>query len=107
MAKKTAQPGAPQPKKPKQKKIRLDDLLVERGYFADRGEALRAVLAHEVRANDVYPTSAAVLGTSSKGRLMRSLKMCVAHAVSILVHRRAVLPTVCFRRVPPKSRAST
>lgn len=61
MAKKTAQPGAPQPKKPKQKKIRLDDLLIERGYFADRGEALRAVLAHEVRANDVYPTSAAVL----------------------------------------------
>ena len=61
MAKKTAQPGAPQPKKPKQRKIRLDDLLVERGYFADRGEALRAVLAHEVRANDVYPTSAAVL----------------------------------------------
>ena len=61
MAKKTAQPGAPQPKKPKQKKIRLDDLLIERGYFVDRGEALRAVLAHEVRANDVYPTSAAVL----------------------------------------------
>lgn len=61
MAKKTAQLGAPQPKKPKQKKIRLDDLLVERGYFTDRGEALRAVLAHEVRANDVYPTSAAVL----------------------------------------------
>ena len=61
MAKKTAQPGAPQPKKPKQKKIRLDDLLIQRGYFADRGEALRAVLAHEVRANDVYPTSAAVL----------------------------------------------
>lgn len=61
MAKKTAQPGAPQPKKPKQKKIRLVDLLVGRGYFADRGEALRAVLAHEVRANDVYPTSAAVL----------------------------------------------
>ena len=61
MAKKTAQPGVPQPKKPKQKKIRLDDLLIERGYFADRGEALRAVLAHEVRANDVYPTSAAVL----------------------------------------------
>ena len=61
MAKKTAQPGAPKPKKPKQKKIRLDDLLIERGYFTDRGEALRAVLAHEVRANDVYPTSAAVL----------------------------------------------
>lgn len=46
------------PKKPK--KVRLDDLLVERGYFASRGEALRAVLAHEVRANDVYPMSAAI-----------------------------------------------
>lgn len=46
------------PKKPK--KVRLDDLLVERGYFADRGEALRAVLAHEVRVGDVYPMSAAV-----------------------------------------------
>lgn len=31
---------------------------------------------------------------------MRSLKMCVAHAASILVHRRAVLPTACFRRAP-------
>lgn len=48
------------PKKPKVKKTRLDDLLVERGYFADRAEALRAVLAHEVRANDVYPMSAAI-----------------------------------------------
>ncbi len=28
---------------------------------------------------------------------MRSLKMCVAHAVSILVHRRAVLPTVSLQ----------
>ena len=60
MAKKTAQPGAPQPKKPKQKKIRLDDLLIERGYFADAQAALRAVLAHEVKVGDVYATSAAV-----------------------------------------------
>lgn len=44
----------------KPRKMRLDDLLVERGYFADRGRALRAVLAHEVRVEDVYPTSAAV-----------------------------------------------
>ena len=40
--------------------MRLDDLLVDRGYFSDRGEALRAVLAHEVRVDDVYPMSAAV-----------------------------------------------
>lgn len=52
--------GAPRAKKQRQKKTRLDDLLVERGYFADRDEALRAVLAREVRVDDVYPMSAAV-----------------------------------------------
>ncbi len=52
--------GAPKPKKQRRKKTRLDDLLIERGYFSDRGEALRAVLAHEVRVDDVYPMSAAV-----------------------------------------------
>lgn len=41
-------------------KIRLDDLLVEQGYFPDRAAALRAVIAHEVRVDDVYATSAAV-----------------------------------------------
>ncbi|WP_294438401.1 TlyA family RNA methyltransferase [uncultured Slackia sp.] len=46
--------------KKKQKKMRLDDLLVDLGYFPDRGAALRAVLAHEVRVDDVYPMSAAV-----------------------------------------------
>lgn len=46
--------------KKKQKKMRLDDLLVDSGYFPDRGAALRAVLAHEVRVDDVYPMSAAV-----------------------------------------------
>ncbi|MDO4442357.1 MAG: TlyA family RNA methyltransferase [Slackia sp.] len=40
--------------------MRLDDLLIERGYFDERGQALRAVLAHEVRVDDVYPMSAAV-----------------------------------------------
>ena len=44
----------------KAKKIRLDDLLVEQGYFPDRGAALRAVLAREVRVDDVYATSAAL-----------------------------------------------
>lgn len=47
-------------KQPKMKKMRLDDLLVDLGYFPDRGAALRAVLAHEVRVDDVYPMSAAV-----------------------------------------------
>lgn len=46
------------PKKPK--KIRLDELLVEQGVFSDAGEVLRAVLAHEVKVDDVYVTSAAV-----------------------------------------------
>lgn len=42
------------------KKIRLDTLLVEQGYFPDADAALRAVLAHEVKVDDVYATSAAV-----------------------------------------------
>lgn len=45
---------------PKQKKVRLDDLLVERGLFANGGEVLRAVIAREVRVDDVYVASAAL-----------------------------------------------
>lgn len=44
----------------KRKKMRLDDLLVARGFCADRDEALRRVLAHEVKVDDVYAASAAV-----------------------------------------------
>ena len=44
----------------KPKKTRLDDLLVEQGVFPDRGTVLRAVLAHEVKVDDVYVTSAAL-----------------------------------------------
>ena len=43
------------------KKIRLDTLLVERGYFADADEALRAVLAREVKVGDEYASSAAAM----------------------------------------------
>lgn len=43
-----------------QKKIRLDELLVSRGYFPDAGQALRAVIAHEVKVGDAYASSAAV-----------------------------------------------
>lgn len=42
------------------KKARLDTLLVEQGIFATPDEVLRAVLAREVKVNDVYVTSAAV-----------------------------------------------
>jgi len=42
------------------KKMRLDDILVERGAFPDREAAKRAVIAREVRVDDAYPTSAAV-----------------------------------------------
>lgn len=42
------------------KKMRLDKLLVERGYFADEDEALRAVLAHEVKVGDEYAASSAL-----------------------------------------------
>lgn len=35
--------------------------MIERGWFADRAQALRSVLAHEVKVNDAYATSAAML----------------------------------------------
>ena len=40
--------------------MRLDALLVEQGYFADADAVLRAVLAREVRVDDVYVSSAAL-----------------------------------------------
>lgn len=42
------------------KKIRLDDLLVEQGYFPDKDAVLRSVMAREVRVDDVYVSSAAL-----------------------------------------------
>lgn len=54
-----AQPKKPQkPKRPK--KERLDALMVAQGLAADAGEALRLVLAHQVKVGDSYPASAAV-----------------------------------------------
>ena len=40
-------------------KIRLDTLLVQRGLAGSQDEALRLVLAHEVKVDDAYATSAA------------------------------------------------
>ena len=45
----------------KSKKIRLDQLLVEQGYFADAASVAPAVYAREVRVDDVYLTSPAVM----------------------------------------------
>jgi 23S rRNA (cytidine1920-2'-O)/16S rRNA (cytidine1409-2'-O)-methyltransferase len=45
---------------PVNKKIRLDDFLVEQGYFASRDEVLRATIERTIRVNDVYVTSAAI-----------------------------------------------
>lgn len=44
----------------KPKKIRLDELLVEQGLFGSADEVLRAVMAREVRVDDVYVTSPAI-----------------------------------------------
>lgn len=41
------------------KKIRLDELMVQRGLAASADEALRLVLAHEVKVGDAYATSPA------------------------------------------------
>lgn len=51
---------ASSPKARKPKKERLDDLLIAQGAFTSREEVLRAVVAREVRVDDVYVSSAAV-----------------------------------------------
>ena len=43
------------------KKIRLDQLLVDRGVFESAADVLPYVLAHEVKVDDAYATSAAQL----------------------------------------------
>lgn len=67
---------APMSKKPK--KMRLDDLLVARGDFPTRDEALRAVMAREVRANDAYATSAAVKVAPDADIFIRGRKQFVS-----------------------------
>lgn len=62
----------------KTKKIRLDDLLVERGDFPDRATALRAVMAREVRVDDVYATSAAMKVSPEADIYIRGRKQFVS-----------------------------
>lgn len=62
----------------KPKKIRLDDLLVARGDFPDREAALRAVMAREVRVDDVYVASAAVKVAPDADIFIRGRKQFVS-----------------------------
>lgn len=43
------------------RKIRLDELLVQRGWFSDAEAALRAIMAHEVRVGTTYAQSPALM----------------------------------------------
>lgn len=60
------------------KKIRLDTLLVQRGLAPDAGAALRAVLAHEVKVDDVYATSAALMVTPDAAVAVRGRREFVS-----------------------------
>lgn len=62
----------------KPKKMRLDDLLMERGDFASRDEVLRAVVAREVRVDDVYVGSAAVKVAPDADIFLRGRKRFVS-----------------------------
>ena len=62
----------------KPKKIRLDELLVEQGVFPDVGTVLRAVLAHEVKVDDVYVASAAVKVAPDAEIVVRGRKQFVS-----------------------------
>lgn len=62
----------------KPKKIRLDELLVEQGVFPDASTVLRAVLAHEVKVDDVYVTSAAVKVAPDAEIVVRGRKQFVS-----------------------------
>lgn len=58
--------------------MRLDELLVARGDFAAPGDVLRAVMAREVRVDDVYVTSAAVKVSPDADIFLRGRKQFVS-----------------------------
>lgn len=62
----------------KPKKMRLDDLLVERNEFPNRDAVLRAVIAREVRVDDVYVSSAALLVRPDADIFLRGRKQFVS-----------------------------
>lgn len=62
----------------KLKKIRLDELLVEQGYFPDADAVLRAVVARKVRVDDVYVPSAALKVRPDADIFVKGLKRFVS-----------------------------
>lgn len=60
------------------KKIRLDDFLVEQGYFASRDEVLRATIERTIRVNDTYVTSAAIKITKDADIFIKGKKQYVS-----------------------------
>ncbi len=62
----------------KPQKIRLDELLVQQGYFPNAQACLRAVVAREVRVNDVYVTSAAIKVLPTANIFVRGQKRYVS-----------------------------
>ncbi len=60
------------------KKIRLDILLVEQGYFSTTDAALRAVMAREVKVDDAYATSAAIKVLPSVDVVVKNRKRFVS-----------------------------
>ncbi|HIR00801.1 MAG TPA: TlyA family RNA methyltransferase, partial [Candidatus Aveggerthella stercoripullorum] len=56
----------------------MDEVLVEAGYFPDAGAALRAVMAREVKVDDVYVSSAAVKVTPDADIVVRGRKQFVS-----------------------------
>ena len=59
-------------------KIRLDDLLIEQGYFPNRDAVVRAVIAKEVRVDDVYVSSAAIKVTTDADIFVKNTKRFVS-----------------------------
>lgn len=60
------------------KKVRLDDYLIEQGFFSSRDEVVRAVIAREVRVDDVYVSSAAIKITPDADIFIKGRKSFVS-----------------------------
>lgn len=60
------------------KKIRLDELLISRGYFQDAHEVACACIAREVRVDDVYVSSSALKVSPDADILVKGRKAYVS-----------------------------
>ena len=72
-------------------KVRLDDLLIEQGYFPNRDAVVRAVIAKEVRVDDVYVSSAALKVDPAADLYVKNTKRFVSrggHKLQIIFMKR-------------------